>query len=556
MKPESRDDSRAYDRASLLKTGGLAVALAVATWLLAPLLLPVKVPQDFPNLPDLQSAHPDLRAALQTADSEARRRPGSADAVGKLGMAYHANLFVEQAARAYRIAARLSPRDYRWVYYQAVLEEEGGHDDRQSQLLQQTLRLKPDLAVARLKLADWYFKRDMLDEAAQAYGMAAGAPDSVAFLPSTFGLGRVAARRRDWNKVVESITPLSQVYSYSRPPYELLQEAYEALGRPDKAAEARQRAAMAELKVVPPPDDPLNQQLTDLCFSATRLLKQAGLLSRIGYNDRAIQVARRAALVDPTDPDARYFLAHTLITRFGEKPDAVDDAVTQLAECLRLRPDDLAPLWNFTKDFFASPRTGTPVQRLHALLRARAKSPEAPLSLGMAAEAQGEMTEAVSQYQAALKNNPNDSVAHNSLGQLFDRAGNYGEAFSHFQKAAQLDPLNAVLRRNLGIVLVQQGKYDRGIKEFGEGLRLNPYDVASLLGMGFALLELNRTDEAVPIFRDAVRCKPDSPEGHYGLGFASFKLSRRDDALAEVREALRLRPDFAEAQAVLHQLGQ
>src|ERR1039457_857189 len=107
----------------LLKTGALAVALGVATWLLGPLLLPANLPADFPKLPDLRKVNPGLRAALQSADHEARRRPGSAEVMGKLGMSYHANLFLEQAERAYRIAARLAPNDYQWVYCQAFLQE-------------------------------------------------------------------------------------------------------------------------------------------------------------------------------------------------------------------------------------------------------------------------------------------------------------------------------------------------------------------------------------------------------------------------------------------------
>ena len=126
MKPESSDDRRGYDKASLLKLAGLAVALGVATWLLAPLLLPVKLPADFPKLPDLRPLNPDLRALLQSADQEARRQPGSAEAVGKLGMAYHANLFLEQAEPAYRIAARLAPNDYHWAYCQASCRRRTG----------------------------------------------------------------------------------------------------------------------------------------------------------------------------------------------------------------------------------------------------------------------------------------------------------------------------------------------------------------------------------------------------------------------------------------------
>ena len=100
MGSRSRDDHRGYEllRAALLKIAAIAVALGVVTWLLAPILLPVRVPQDFPKLPDFRTVNPSVRAVLESADQEARRRPGSAEAVGKLGMAYHANLFLEQAA--------------------------------------------------------------------------------------------------------------------------------------------------------------------------------------------------------------------------------------------------------------------------------------------------------------------------------------------------------------------------------------------------------------------------------------------------------------------------
>ena len=552
MKPGLREIVR--DRASLLKTGALAVALGVAAWLLAPVLLPSNVPQDYPRLPDLQGLNPSLRDALKSADREARRRPGSAEAMGKLGMTYHANLFVEQAARAYRIAARLAPGDYQWVYCQAFLEEEKGNEEEQLKLLQQTLRLKPGHPLALLKLADWSFKLDRLDEAAHYYEMVSRVPGNGAFAQAAFGLGRVAARRRDWGKVIEYIAPLSRANPHLRPAYGLLEQAYEALGQAGKAAEARQGAAMAALKAVPPPDDPLDEQLTDLCYSSTRLLKQAGRLSRSGKADRAIQVARRAAEAEPSDPDVRSFLAQTLLTSYGDRPEAIAEALTELGEYLRLRPDDLTPLWTFTNDFVATPKSGPAIERLHALLRSHAGSAEAHLSLGLVADAKGETAEAVSQYEAALKKNPSDAVAHNKLGQLFDRAGRYGEAAAHFRRSVQLDPQNAVLRRNFGIALIQQGNYSQGAKEFGAVLRINPYDVPSLIGMGFALLNLNRVGEAIPVFRDVVRYKPDSAEAHYGLGFALSAQGRRQDALPELREALRLRPGFPEAQGLLSQL--
>lgn len=540
-----------YDKTSLLKIGGLAVALGVATWLLAPILLPVNLPEDFPPLPDLQALSPGLRELLQNLDQEARRRPGSAEAIGKLGMAYHANLLFEPAARAYRIAARLAPSDYEWVYCQAFLQEEIGNDAEQVKLLQQTLRLKPEYVPAQIKLADWFFKLDRLDEAARYYEMAAR---DGAVLQGNFGLGRIAARRKDWNKAIEYIAPLSQSYLYVVKPYDVLSEAYTALGQADKAAEARRSATLAKWKVVPPPEDPLNEQLIAVCYSSTRLLKHAGLLSRIGSPDRAIQIARRAVQVDPTDPDVRNYIARTLLTFYADKPEAVDEALTQMGECLRLRPGDLTPLWGFANDFFRTPKPPAAVERLRALLLPHADLADAHFYLGQVADAQGKPAEAIAQYQAALKVNPNDAAVYNKLGQLSGQAGKVDAAIASFRKSVQLNPVDTGARLNLAIALMDRGNYPQAVKELGELLQVNPNDAAAHFCMGFAFLYSKRPDEAIAKFREGLRYKSEDAEAHYGLASAYAAQHRREDALAEARQALRLRPDFPAAQELLHQL--
>ena len=172
---------------------------------------------------------------------------------------------------------------------------------------------------------------------------------------------------------------------------------------------------------MPPAEDPLNDQLIALSYNSTRLLKQAGLLSRFGYPDQAVQLARRAAEADPKDPDIRNFIARTLLTAYPDKPEAVDEALTQISECLRLRPDDPAPLWGFASQFFETPKPPAAVERLSALLKPFAGRDDAHFYLGMVADARGQDAEALSQYEAALKNNPNNAArlrqARPGLGQ-------------------------------------------------------------------------------------------------------------------------------------------
>jgi tetratricopeptide (TPR) repeat protein len=553
MKSGSQDDTPGGDKMGLWKLVGLAAVLGVGTWLLSSVLFPAKLPAGFPRLPDVQRLNPELRALLVSADKGARRHPESAEAIGRLGMVYHANLFLEQAARAYRIAARLAPSDYQWVYCQAFLQEESGNEEEQFKRLQQTLRLKPDYLPALLKLADGAFKRDRLDEAAHYYELAAAVPDSSS-LQAVFGLGRVAARRQEWHKVIEYLVPLAHTYPDLQPPYELLQQAYAALGQPDKAAEARQSISLAKIKAVPPPQDPLNEQLIELCYSSTRLLKQAGVLSRLGYPDRAIQVARRAAEAEPTDPDIRDFIADTLLTSYRDKPEAIDEALTEIGECLRLKPGDPVPLWRFTNHFFDTPKTPAAVDRLSGLMRPYVNRADAHFYLGLVANAQGKTDEALSQFQAALKNDPNNSGIYDKLGLVLARTAKLDGAIAYFQKAVQLAPANTVARFNLGFALLQRGNDGQGLRELGEVLRLKPHDAATHFCMGFALLNAKKIDEAIPHFREGLRYKPGDADAHYGLASALSMQRKRPDALAEVREALRLRPNYPQAQELLERL--
>lgn len=416
------------------------------------------------------------------------------------------------------------------------------------------MRLKPDHVPAMLKLAHGYFKEDRLDEAAHCYEIAVRSTDPGSFVEATVGLARIAARREDWNKVVELVAPITSSYPLARPPWQLLQQAWEALGQTDKAAQARQRLLSGNLLALAPIKDPLHDQLTDLCYSSTRLLKEAGELSRFGEPDKGIQIARRAAEAGPTDADARHFIAYTLLEFRGDKPEAVDEALGQLREGLRLKPEALAPLWRFSALFFKAPRTAAAVKQLRALLDANASHAEAHLYLGIAADRQGNIEEAVAQYQTALRDDPNNAEAWNQLGLILTGAGQLDPAIADLEKSVQLEPACTRCRFNLAVALVQKGKAIPAREELDRVLEAMPNDVPTHVYIGVALLESNKADQAVLQFREALRFRADDPEAHYGLGCAFSMQRKREDALREVQEALRLRPDYPAAQKMLQRL--
>ena len=538
----------------LWKLGLLGGALGLGTWLALSILVPPRLPEGFPEPPDLQKQNAALRALLAGADAAARSRPDSVAEMGRLGMVYHANQFYEQAESAYGIARRLAPDDYRWPYLQALVKEETGLEKEVPGLLLDSVRLKPDCIPALLKLAEVYYKQDRLDDAGRNYDLAVSAAGNDSSLQASFGKARIAARRKDYAKVVEIAAPLSREYPHVRPPHQLLFEAYEALGREDLAVEERRLLLDPDLIVIPLVKDPLADELLALSCSATRLLKEAGLLSRFKKPDEAIRVARRVVEVEPGDADAHHFLARALLDAQGADDAAVGEALAHLREGLRLRPDDLLPLWYFATFFFKQDKTDAAVEQLRSMLAAHADKAESHYYLGLVADRQGRVAEAVEHYREAARSDPRNAEALNKLGLACAEEGKLGEAIAYFQKAVDLKPAFVIARSNLGVALDQQGRTAQAVAQFREVLAVKPNDAPTHMFLAIALTKLGNNGEAARHFREAIRFAPGDAEAHYGLGCALAGQRKLEEAAEEFREALKLRPGYADAAQALEKV--
>ncbi len=532
----------------------LASVLGLAAWLGVRAIGPGPLPKDFPGRPDLTSAPTVLVQLVDETEAKARSHPESAEGIGALGIVYHANQFYGQAETAYKLASRLEPADYRWVYYQALLKEEEGQEKAQFELLRRTLELRPDDVPALQKLGDIYSKQDNPTEAARYYSRSVRAAGEAESPQAIFALGRIAAQRKEWSKVVDLLAPLASTHPHIRPTHQLLAEAYEALGDQRKGEQARRSLLRPNLIPVPPVPDPSYQELVGLSCSSTRLLKEAGLLSRFGRPLEAVLVARRALEIAPADPDVRHLLARTLLDSRGGEPDAVDEALWHLAEGLRQRPDDLVPLYYFAAFFFRQQKTDAAVERLRGMLRERAGKAEAHYYLGLMADHLGETEEAALQYKEALRLDPDYPEPCDAIGLLFVGNGQPDEAIAFFEKAVRLRPTFTRARCNLGVALESQGKIGPAIEQYREALRLKPNDGEAHMFLAIGLLKTGQVEEATEHFRDAVSIVPDHAQAHYGLGCALVLQRNVDEAAEEFRETLKLNPDHTDARKQLQKL--
>jgi tetratricopeptide (TPR) repeat protein len=168
------------------------------------------------------------------ADRRVREEPRSAEAIGRLGMLYHAYAFIDEAQTSYRIARELAPDDFRFVYYAAKLEKTAFAYEGAEALFRSALAMKPDDAELWAELGDlylmWNRREDAETHLAKAHELDPLQP--VAAL----GMARLRMLEQKWDAVIEIVTPLLTPYPRLSRAHQLLAAAYGALGIEDQRA--------------------------------------------------------------------------------------------------------------------------------------------------------------------------------------------------------------------------------------------------------------------------------------------------------------------------------
>ena len=91
---------------------------------------------------------------------------------------------------------------------------------------------------------------------------------------------------------------------------------------------------------------------------------------------------------------------------------------------------------------------------------------------GIALAQAGRLDEAIGQYLASLKIDPNRPATHNNLGFAYFRKGMVDHAILQFQMAIALNPDYAEAHNNLGIAYGKKGWIRQAAEEISMGIKL------------------------------------------------------------------------------------
>jgi len=445
-----------------------------------------------PMLPAFSHEPMALRDYLESVDRAARAAPTSADAVGALGLAYHANMFYEQADRSYAVAEDLGggagadPKRVGlpdpWSYYRALVHEARGDPAAAASALQRVVTRAPAFAPAWWRLGETEFKLGRHDAAVAAWEHARtlpepapaepwdGAPARRAAAPisayAALGIARAALSGGDAERarhVLEEATAAAPAFG---PGMRLLGTTYTALGRSEDAERASRRSD--RMPGYDPYVDPTFVLLARESRSPTFLLQQAAAADA-GTNGAWREfLIRRALELDPDNADALGELATLLrvLRRF-------DEALALLRRLEQRVPDDPRVVADIGRCLSGLRRYDEAEQVLRRAL-ASLDDANTRYDLGLVLDRTGRTVEAMNEYRLALARNPTHRDALNNLGVAFARAGRLAEAAAQFERLVAADPANPDAHTNLGAMLLSTGHPVRAADEFRAALEIDP----------------------------------------------------------------------------------
>jgi len=149
-------------------------------------------------------------------------------------------------------------------------------------------------------------------------------------------------------------------------------------------------------------------------------------------------------------------------------------------------------------------------------------------------------------FKRMIDATPNNYMAHFNLANLRVKEKRMDDAVSNYLAALEEEPNYADACNNLGGLYLDEKRYGEAIAQYRTALRINPgflryLSLANALAdAASARQDTNQFAEAVQTYRQALQLNPDSSEAHHNLALTWQTQGRADEALTEFEQAVRL----------------
>lgn len=123
----------------------------------------------------------------------------------------------------------------------------------------------------------------------------------------------------------------------------------------------------------------------------------------------------------------------------------------------------------------------------------------------------GNYTDAIRAFDAALALEPSFFEAWNARADALNRNGNYTEALESSNRSLALNPSYIQGWINRGYILYNLGRYDEELEAYNQAITIEPKNATAWFDRGYALAARGEYDEALRSFDQVKTLDPDYP---------------------------------------------
>jgi tetratricopeptide (TPR) repeat protein len=155
---------------------------------------------------------------------------------------------------------------------------------------------------------------------------------------------------------------------------------------------------------------------------------------------------------------------------------------------------------------------------------------------------QGKYSEAIADYNTAIKLDPNNPDYYSNRGVAYFRLKKYDEAVADESKAIELNPLDDVPYANRGAALYWQNKYSEALLDYSKTIELNSTESAYYTARGVIYYQQGRYSEAMVDCNKAIELGFLVSPAYDTRGLIYFRGKKFDEAIADYKKAIELNP--------------
>lgn len=508
-----------YAKPIILLVSTIAVVAVLYLGGIAPLIRQFNR-ASIPDFPDCVGQPAPVVAYLKTTYDRSLDSPSSDEAVGALGMAYHAHLFYNEASACYARAQALSPDVWKWAYYGALIHEELGESNAAIEGLKIVVDKQPSFSQAWFRLGNAYLKTQSFQDAERSFRQVLQLPEDTALMISgvrlpargafplkayaMLQLARIQYQQKRYADARALLGGVIDAHPAFGPAYRLLSSVYHGLREEEKAADYEVRAGDFDSYV--PPADAMYNMLVLSSRNTDFISRQINIAVKWENYEWASVLINHIFEYSPHDGEALTFKIKlaldtqhlndlgSLLGAYMERFKADEPKLLDMAKYLRLRGEYEASVAILRNIIAVNPKANDAHIEFVRMLQAfkqydlgikyctevLAKDPQNAQIRDELVDLlihEGKFDKAESELKEAQRIHPDYEMRFVMLGKIAGKKGNVGGAVRHLQSALALNPRNSATQLELGRYLLSERMWGEAAKQWQNAIQVSPNNI-------------------------------------------------------------------------------